>query len=144
MSGFAENSCASSLGSLKRWPSLFTRSASICDRIILTGCGPSGAVLGSVGSTAGAVSGVGSGALVVLDDVKEESMEGSDDRYLGPAVDGVVVVAAAPELPDNEKRFEPSFFLNTVFILDNNLPTPFFSSGPVSAGVLIFAIVELN
>jgi hypothetical protein len=60
------------------------------------------------------------------------------DTYLGPAA------AAAAGGPDNEKRLEPSFLLNTVFILDNSLPAPFFSlsCGPVFAGVLIFAIVE--
>jgi len=64
---------------------------------------------------------------------------------LGPAAGVVVdVVAAAELLPENENRFEPSFLLNTVFALDNSLLTPDFSSGPVVAGVLMIAIVELN
>lgn len=75
-----------------------------------------------------APAGVDSGALVVL----------------GPAVDGVAAVAALGLLPENENRFEPSFFLKTVFALDNSLLTPDFSSGAVVAGVLMIAIVELN
>jgi hypothetical protein len=85
--------------------------------------------------------GVGSGALVVLEDVSEDIKRGEGETYLGPAADGVVVVAAVELLPENENRFEPSFFLNTVFALDNSLLTPDFSSGAVFAGVLM--IVKL-
>jgi hypothetical protein len=66
------------------------------------------------------------------------------NKYLGPAADGVDVDAAAGLLPENDNRFEPSLLLSTVLILDNTLLIPFFSSGPVFAGVLIFAVVELN
>ena len=79
LSGLEGNSCASIMGSLKRSPSLLARSVSICDRIILTGCGPSGTVFGSwvVSSTfAGPAAGTGSGALVVLDDVSNDTREG--------------------------------------------------------------------
>jgi len=41
----------------------------------------------------------------------------------------------------NENRFEPSFFLNTVFILDNTLLITFLSAGSSFAGVLMFMIV---
>lgn len=126
LSGLEGNSCASMAGSLKRSPSLLARSASIWDRIILTGCGPSFVVVGAgVSSTAAAAgAGVGSEVLVVL----------------GPAAG--VDVAAAELFPEKEKRFEPSFFLNTVLALDNSLLTADFSSGPVVVGVLILAIVE--
>jgi hypothetical protein len=55
-------------GSLKRWPSLLYRSASICDRNIFTGCGPSFVVTGAGSSStgAGAATGVDSDGLVVL------------------------------------------------------------------------------
>ena len=84
---------------------------------------------------------MGSAALVVLRDVSEGMREEGGNTYLGPAADGVVV-AAAELLPENENRFEPSFFLNTVFALDNSLLTPDFSAGPAFAGVLMIAIVE--
>ena len=67
LSGLGGNSCASMAGSLKRSPSLLARSASICDRIIFTGCGPSFVVPGAGVSSIGAGAGVGS--LAVLDDV---------------------------------------------------------------------------
>jgi hypothetical protein len=140
LSGLEGKSCASTAGSLKRAPSLLARSASICDRIIFTGCGPSFLVTGAGVSSTGAA--VGSAVLVVLGDVSEGLREEGGNTYLGPAADGVVVVAAAELLPENENRFEPSFFLNTVFALDKSLLTPDLSSGPVFAGVLMIAIVE--
>jgi hypothetical protein len=102
------------------------------------GCGPSAAGLAS---STGAGVGSAAAAFDALHDIVSKDVKGVGFNlsYLGPAV------AAAEELgPESENRFEPSFFLSTVFILDNTLLIPFFSAGPSFAGVLMSAIVGSN
>jgi len=65
------------------------------------------------------------------------AVTGSGFGSLGPETDF--------DLPEKDSLLDPSLRLNTVFILVNNLFTPFsfFSPGPSFAGVLMVA-VELN
>lgn len=93
-------------------------------------------------SSTGAGVGSAAAAFDALHDIVSKDVKGVGFNlsYLGPAA-----VAAAEELgPESENRFEPSFFLSTVFILDNTLLIPFFSAGPSFAGVLMSAIVGSN
>jgi hypothetical protein len=105
----------------KRSASFLFLSASISERI--TFFAPSGTL--AAGSAA---TGSGFGSLAVL---ARDHVMGVFDTYLGPETDF--------DLPENDSLLEPSLLFSTVFILVNNLFTPFsfFSAGPSFAGVLM-------